>query len=64
MHFTLKMEAAKFSETSITYHNTTCCHKPEDLNLKVKNGYPEKVQNGTNIKMVKIYQENSNTRSC
>jgi hypothetical protein len=33
LHFTLKMEAACTSETSVFYHNTTWRHNPEDLNL-------------------------------
>jgi len=27
------MEAAGASETFVSYHNTTPCHKPEDLDL-------------------------------
>jgi hypothetical protein len=33
--FTLKMEAEKFSETLVTYHNTIRHHNPEDLELNV-----------------------------
>jgi hypothetical protein len=34
IHFTLKMEAAWTSETSVSYHNTTGRHHPKDLDLK------------------------------
>jgi len=31
--FAPKMEAAWSFETSVSYHNTTWCHNPEDLDL-------------------------------
>jgi hypothetical protein len=33
--FTLKIEAAWISETSVFYHNTTWRHNPEDLDLNL-----------------------------
>jgi hypothetical protein len=30
----MKIEAVSFSETLVSYHNTTWHHIPEDLNLK------------------------------
>jgi len=32
-HFTLRMEARRMSETSVSYHNSTWSHKAEDLDL-------------------------------
>jgi hypothetical protein len=33
-HFTLKMEAEKSSESSLSYHISTLCHNPEELDFK------------------------------
>jgi len=33
IHFTLKMETARSSKTMVSYHNTTWCHNPENLDL-------------------------------
>jgi len=35
-HFTLKMEAARSSETLVSYYITTFCHNPEYHDGKVK----------------------------
>jgi len=37
---TLKMEAARSSETLVSYRNTTRHHNSEDLDLKVKFFFP------------------------
>jgi len=34
-HFTLKMEAARTSETLVPYHNNTWCLNPEDLGINL-----------------------------
>jgi hypothetical protein len=36
-YFTLKMEAARSSETLVPYHNITGRHNPEDLDMKINN---------------------------
>jgi hypothetical protein len=33
--FTLKMEAAWSTETSVSYHDTTLRHSPEDLDVSI-----------------------------
>jgi hypothetical protein len=42
--FTLKMEAARSSETAVSYYNTALHNNPEDLDLNLhrceKNSYP------------------------
>jgi hypothetical protein len=34
LHFTLKMEAARLSETLVSYYMTTQYHNPEDIDMK------------------------------
>jgi hypothetical protein len=34
-HFTLKMEAAQISEMLVSYHSTTQCHNPEELDMNL-----------------------------
>jgi len=34
-HFTLKMDAAWYSETLVSYHNITWCQNTEDLDLNI-----------------------------
>jgi hypothetical protein len=34
-HKAVKMETARYSETSVSYHITTRCHKPEDLDMDI-----------------------------
>jgi len=36
IHFTLKLEAARSTETSVSYCNTTQCHNPEDCSYRFK----------------------------
>jgi hypothetical protein len=44
---TLKIEAARTSETSVSYHNTKRRHEPDDLDLKCRFcGTHHRVQNG------------------
>jgi len=35
----VKMEAARSSETVVSYCNTTLCHSPEDLNLETEDDH-------------------------
>jgi hypothetical protein len=41
------MEAARFSETLVSYRNTTRRHNPEDLGLNLH--YPENLKSGINF---------------
>jgi len=45
--FTLKMEAARSSDTLVSYHITTQCQNPEDCNLKLA-GKTVMIRNGSN----------------
>jgi hypothetical protein len=36
LDFTLKTEAARSFETTVSYHNTTWCHNPEELYLNTE----------------------------
>jgi hypothetical protein len=39
LHYTLKIEAARFSETPATAYNTTVRHNPEDQCKLVASGF-------------------------